>query len=229
MNHEQLIALNQLDKALAIATNCGALDLLYDHCKSPDSINDVCDGVEEILNTKSFSVSMQMEDGQTFNWSGLADDSLHAEGLAIAAATSKTGEQVFQVNEVIEKPITDQLATAISLLEKSKLLFKAIEGSDKFCVVSDKVDIEEMTAAEIIKYLDFDQSVSNYKVTWVDGFILQPEIGNTEIKTIDYFTGDIDNGFDEYLIKSVKNLNAGEVFNYREVTTHIKIQCINKV
>lgn len=42
-------ALTSLNAALIVATNCGALDLLYEHCKSPDSINDVCDSLDEAL------------------------------------------------------------------------------------------------------------------------------------------------------------------------------------
>ncbi len=42
-----------------------------------------------------YTVYLLMEDGQKLTWTGLADDGQHAEGLAIAWANEKTGEQVY--------------------------------------------------------------------------------------------------------------------------------------
>lgn len=49
MNYQQITALTQLNAALQAATNYGALDILNKFCKSPDSINDVCDNVNKAL------------------------------------------------------------------------------------------------------------------------------------------------------------------------------------
>lgn len=46
-------------------------------------------------------ISMTLEDGQSLGWSGFADDAKHAEGLAIAHATSN-GMQVYEVTTVTE-------------------------------------------------------------------------------------------------------------------------------
>lgn len=37
--------LDDLLDALGLATASGLLDIMQEHCKSPDSINDVCDAV----------------------------------------------------------------------------------------------------------------------------------------------------------------------------------------
>lgn len=42
-----------------------------------------------------FTVYMKMEDGAKLVWEGKADDRNHAEGLAFAWATERTGEQVY--------------------------------------------------------------------------------------------------------------------------------------
>ena len=44
------------------------------------------------------TVYMRMEDGQTITWEGEGDDLGHCEGLAIAYATEKTGEQVYDLD-----------------------------------------------------------------------------------------------------------------------------------
>lgn len=46
---------------------------------------------------EAYEVTLKMEDGNDFSWKRHADDSKHAEGLAIAEANSKTGEQVHHV------------------------------------------------------------------------------------------------------------------------------------
>lgn len=51
-------------------------------------------------NAESWSVVLTMENKTEFKWSGAAEDKNHAEGLAIADATEKTGEQVFEVVSV---------------------------------------------------------------------------------------------------------------------------------
>lgn len=51
-------------------------------------------------NAENWSVVLIMENKTEFQWSGAAEDKNHAEGLAIAAATEKTGEQVFEVVSV---------------------------------------------------------------------------------------------------------------------------------
>lgn len=50
MNYQQITALANLQSALRIATDCGALDILLSDCNSPDSINDVCDSIPKSLN-----------------------------------------------------------------------------------------------------------------------------------------------------------------------------------
>ncbi|MCK6390844.1 MAG: hypothetical protein L6Q40_07450 [Azonexus sp.] len=47
--------------------------------------------------TSSWAVTLTMENGTMFNWTGEADDQDHAEGQAIAEAVAKTGEQVLEV------------------------------------------------------------------------------------------------------------------------------------
>lgn len=49
MNNKQHEALSKLEEALVIATDAGLLDILLDYCKNPDSINDFCDAVQEII------------------------------------------------------------------------------------------------------------------------------------------------------------------------------------
>lgn len=57
----------------------------------------VVDAEDRSKKLKQFEVVLQMEIGREYEWTGLAEDIKHAEGLAIAEATSKTGEQVFEV------------------------------------------------------------------------------------------------------------------------------------
>ena len=45
---KQYAALEKLLSALQNATDCGALDILVSNCVNPDSINDVCDALEEL-------------------------------------------------------------------------------------------------------------------------------------------------------------------------------------
>lgn len=45
---EQVEALQLINVALSVATNSGLFDELLAHCKSPDSINDLCDAVAEL-------------------------------------------------------------------------------------------------------------------------------------------------------------------------------------
>lgn len=49
-----------------------------------------------------YTVELLMEDGKYITWEGDADDQNHAEGLAIAYATEKTGEQVDSLYEIVE-------------------------------------------------------------------------------------------------------------------------------
>lgn len=49
MTPEQIKALKQLDIALFVATNLGLLDIVQGYVKCPDSINDMCDAVEETI------------------------------------------------------------------------------------------------------------------------------------------------------------------------------------
>lgn len=54
----------------------------------------------------SYRITLEMEDGKEFVWEGYAEDEDHAEGQAIASATSKkVGEQV---NRLIELEEFDQ-------------------------------------------------------------------------------------------------------------------------
>lgn len=61
-------------------------------------------GVREQAETaagqQKYKVALRMENGVAFTWDGLADDSKHAEGLAIAEAIRLTREQVFEVSSV---------------------------------------------------------------------------------------------------------------------------------
>lgn len=59
MNYEQIKALSNLADALHVATDCGALDILSGFCKSPDSINDVCDKIDEALSENPRKTSVQ--------------------------------------------------------------------------------------------------------------------------------------------------------------------------
>lgn len=49
-----------------------------------------------------YEIELLMENGKYITWEGEADDLAHAEGLAIAYATEKTGEQVDSTYEVKE-------------------------------------------------------------------------------------------------------------------------------
>ena len=60
-------------------------------------------------NCAVWSVVLSMENQTEFQWSGQAADKDHAEGLAIAEATSKTGEQVFEVISAF--PSNTEMAT----------------------------------------------------------------------------------------------------------------------
>ncbi len=51
MNHAQQQALGILQAALLDATEAGVLGMLTDFTKSPDSINDVCDAVDQLQAT----------------------------------------------------------------------------------------------------------------------------------------------------------------------------------
>jgi hypothetical protein len=56
------------------------------------------DSKDEVQAANSgWKVTLKMENGRDFSWAGDADDNKHAEGLAIAEAVSKTGEQVYAV------------------------------------------------------------------------------------------------------------------------------------
>ena len=50
----------------------------------------------------SYEVVLTMENGVNIRWEGYAEDENHAEGLATAYATSKTGEQVDHTDELNE-------------------------------------------------------------------------------------------------------------------------------
>ncbi|MDT8992785.1 hypothetical protein RQP54_18070 [Curvibacter sp. APW13] len=52
------------------------------------------------VNTKTWSVKLLMEDQTEYQWSGEADDTDHAEGLAIAEANAKTRQQVYEIVSV---------------------------------------------------------------------------------------------------------------------------------
>jgi hypothetical protein len=59
------------------------------------------------VNAKNWSVVLTLENKTEFQWAGAAEDKNHAEGLAIANATEKTGEQVLEVVSVTS-PNTEQ-------------------------------------------------------------------------------------------------------------------------
>jgi hypothetical protein len=51
----------------------------------------------------NYRITLELDDGSEFEWEGFADDENHAEGLAIASATSKKiGTQVQQMLELEE-------------------------------------------------------------------------------------------------------------------------------
>jgi len=47
---------------------------------------------------ETFNVYLKLEDGTSLVWRGDAEDNRHAEGLAIAWATSKTGQQIYDLD-----------------------------------------------------------------------------------------------------------------------------------
>ena len=49
MTHEQKQVALKLAAILTEATDVGLLDVLLDHTKNPDSINDVCDSLNDLL------------------------------------------------------------------------------------------------------------------------------------------------------------------------------------
>ncbi len=53
---------------------------------------------------KAWKVVLTMENKAVYEWQGQSDDRPHAEGLAIAEAIEKTGEQVYEINSVEEMP-----------------------------------------------------------------------------------------------------------------------------
>ncbi len=51
----------------------------------------------------NYRITLELDDGSEFEWEGFADDEEHAEGLAVASATSKkVGTQVQQMLELEE-------------------------------------------------------------------------------------------------------------------------------
>lgn len=51
----------------------------------------------------NYRITLELDDGSEFEWEGFADDEDHAEGLAVASATSKkVGTQVQQMLELEE-------------------------------------------------------------------------------------------------------------------------------
>jgi hypothetical protein len=54
----------------------------------------------------NYRITLELDDGSVFEWEGYADDSDHAEGLAIESAKSKKAGQ--QVNQVLEVEEFDQ-------------------------------------------------------------------------------------------------------------------------
>lgn len=50
----------------------------------------------------SYRITLTMENKEVITWEGYADDEDHAEGLAIAYATGRTKEQVYEVDEIEE-------------------------------------------------------------------------------------------------------------------------------
>lgn len=57
--------------------------------------------VEYMAQPQVFDVMLSMENGIDFAWKGEADDKDHAEGQAIAEATSQTGEQVHHLISIV--------------------------------------------------------------------------------------------------------------------------------
>ena len=49
MTHEQKQVALKLAAILTESTDVGLLDVLLDHTKNPDSINDVCDSLNDLL------------------------------------------------------------------------------------------------------------------------------------------------------------------------------------
>lgn len=67
----------------------------------PDFIvGDVMQGIRRKGANSTWTVALKMESGETFDWAGKADDEKHAEGQAIADATTKTGEQVLEMLQI---------------------------------------------------------------------------------------------------------------------------------
>lgn len=60
-------------------------------------VGEVMQGIRKSTAESSWAVTLTMENGTKFDWTGEADDQDHAEGQAIAEAVAKTGEQVLEV------------------------------------------------------------------------------------------------------------------------------------
>lgn len=67
--------LKELNDVLQVATACGMLDDLQKFCKNPDSINDVCDAVDQMLITSE--AAAMPENLHTFYYLDLADFRVH--------------------------------------------------------------------------------------------------------------------------------------------------------
>ena len=53
LRQQQLEAAQQLAEALSRCTEVGVLDQIQDYTKSPDSINDVCEALDGLLNGRA--------------------------------------------------------------------------------------------------------------------------------------------------------------------------------
>lgn len=60
-------------------------------------VGEVMKGIRKSTAESSWAVTLAMENGTKFDWTGEAEDQGHAEGQAIAEAVAKTGEQVLEV------------------------------------------------------------------------------------------------------------------------------------
>lgn len=113
---------------------------------------------------------------------------------------------------------------ALRLLSETELVFNPIAKVDAIAILNSNNEIEVMTAAEVIKFLEFDSSYTIYKITWVDGFDIRQPL---TARIVDRFFFSDENGFDEDVIQKINELHKGETFSWETIGQMIRVTCVN--
>lgn len=113
---------------------------------------------------------------------------------------------------------------ALRLLSDSDRVFNPIAKVDAIAILNAHNEIEVMTAAEVIKFLEFDSSSTIYKITWVDGFHIRQPL-TARIVDVSFFSDE--NGFDEDVIQKINELHQGETFSWETMGELVRVTCVN--